>query len=61
MQHSLWLALALVLIIEGLGPLLFPRRWQHFMAELARQDAHSLRTLGGVLVTVGVVSLYFLL
>ncbi|MBW3140525.1 DUF2065 domain-containing protein [Ferrimonas balearica] len=47
-----------VMLIEGLGPLLFPRQWQAMMRELAGQDTAVLRRIGGALVTAGAVLLY---
>lgn len=58
---ELGLAICLVLIIEGMGPLLFPNRWRTYLAELAKQPSDLLRTFGGVLVTAGAVGLWFLL
>ena len=52
---------AIFLLLEGLGPLLFPKRWQRFLQQLAEQPPQQLRTIGGVMVTVGLVSLLFLL
>ena len=59
-MDTLWMALALVLILEGLGPMLFPNKWQRFMSEMASQQPGQLRTLGGVMVTIGIVAIYFL-
>jgi uncharacterized protein YjeT (DUF2065 family) len=54
-----WLVIfAGVLLVEGLGPLLFPRQWQAMMAEMARQEPTILRRIGGALVTAGAVLLY---
>ncbi|MEH6463470.1 MAG: DUF2065 domain-containing protein [Shewanella psychromarinicola] len=50
-------AFGLVLILEGLGPLLFPNKWQKYLLELSTQKQNVLRRLGGCLVTVGVVLL----
>ncbi|GGB46797.1 DUF2065 domain-containing protein [Shewanella inventionis] len=50
-------AFGLVLIIEGLGPLLFPNKWQKYLFELSTQKQNVLRRLGGSLVTAGVVLL----
>ncbi|WP_417763707.1 DUF2065 domain-containing protein [Shewanella sp.] len=56
-SHTLVLALGLVLIIEGLGPLLFPKRWQRYLAEMSRQPAATLQRVGGGLALVGAVIL----
>jgi uncharacterized protein YjeT (DUF2065 family) len=50
-------AFGLVLIIEGLGPLLFPNKWQKYLFELSTQKQNVLRRLGGSLVTAGIVLL----
>ncbi len=57
---AIWIALALVLIIEGIGPMLFPEKWKQYIHQLSAQPSEQLRTIGGVLVTIGVVSLMFL-
>ncbi|MCV2884589.1 DUF2065 domain-containing protein [Aestuariibacter sp. AA17] len=61
MLETLWVGIALVMIIEGVGPMLFPKKWQRFLLQMASQPPEQLRTIGGVLVTVGMVSLLFLL
>lgn len=62
MDYSMWfIALALVLIVEGIGPLLFPKKWQKFMLSISLQSPNELRRVGGVLVITGVISLWFLL
>ena len=57
---TILLAFALVMIIEGLGPLLFPTKWKSYLLQVSAQPAEKLRTIGGVLVTIGIVSLFFL-
>lgn len=51
------LAIALVLILEGAGPLLFPNKWRRYLSELSNQNQQVLRRMGGALVTAGVVML----
>lgn len=51
------LAIALVLILEGVGPLLFPNKWRRYLSELSNQNQQVLRRMGGTLVTAGVVIL----
>jgi uncharacterized protein YjeT (DUF2065 family) len=55
------MAIAIVLIVEGIGPMLFANKWQHFLQQISQQPVSQLRTMGGVLVTTGVVCLIFLL
>jgi uncharacterized protein YjeT (DUF2065 family) len=61
MLESILLAVCFVLIIEGLLPLLVPKKWKQFLMQMALQPAESLRRMGGVLVVIGVISAYFLL
>jgi len=55
------MALAMVLIVEGIGPMLFANKWQRFLQQISQQPINQLRTMGGVLVTIGIVSLIYLL
>lgn len=55
-----WGALALVCIIEGLGPLLFPDRWRLYLLRISQQSSNQLRQVGGVLVVIGAVTLFYL-
>ena len=57
----LWQAVAMVLIIEGVGPLLFPERWRLYLLQISQQPTNHLRQIGGVLVIVGAVSLFYLM
>ena len=54
-------ALAMILIVEGIGPMLLAHKWQRFLQQISQQPINQLRTMGGVLVTIGVVSLMYLL
>jgi uncharacterized protein YjeT (DUF2065 family) len=55
------IALAIVIVLEGIGPMLFPSTWRNYLLQVATQPVEQLRTIGGVMVTIGAVSLYFLL
>lgn len=59
-MDALWAAVALVFVLEGIGPMLFPNRWRHFMQQMSAQPSKQLQTIGGVMVTIGIVGLYFL-
>ncbi|WP_334031435.1 DUF2065 domain-containing protein [Alteromonas sp. P256] len=52
-------ALALVLIIEGIGPLLFPNKWRNYLLQISQQPSNQLRQIGGVLVIFGTLLLLF--
>ena len=56
----IWPALAMVLVVEGIGPLFFPRLWQKYLFDMSQQPTNQLRQIGGVLVMVGVVCLAYL-
>ncbi len=55
------MAIAMVLVVEGIGPMLFANKWQRFLEQICQQPAGQLRSMGGILVTIGVVSLIYLL
>ena len=56
-----WLlpAVAIVLIIEGVGPLLFPNKWRNYLLQISLQPTNHLRQKGGVLVIIGVLLLVY--
>ncbi|MBN3495650.1 DUF2065 domain-containing protein [Vibrio neptunius] len=58
MTHSLWMALGLVLIVEGLGPLIAPNGWRNMVSQLSDQPDNQLRRIGGCLVVAGAVIAY---
>lgn len=60
MTTSLVLAFGLVLIIEGLGPLLAPRGWRNMISQLSQQQDNQLRRVGGCLVVAGAVIVFML-
>jgi uncharacterized protein len=49
-----------VLIVEGIGPLLFPTRWRLYLLQISQMQTNQLRQTGGVLVVIGVVCLFYL-
>ncbi|TKB46700.1 DUF2065 domain-containing protein [Thalassotalea mangrovi] len=51
---TLLIALALMLVLEGLGPFLFPKRWQALMQKLAQEDAQAIRQIGLALILCGI-------
>ncbi|WP_051685925.1 DUF2065 domain-containing protein [Rheinheimera texasensis] len=60
MPDWIWPAFAMLLIVEGIGPLLFPNRWQAYLRKLATEPAQNLRQLGLVLVLAGSCWLWWL-
>jgi len=52
-------ALCLVLVIEGLLLFAAPGAWKRMAEQLQQIDERRLRTLGGILVVIGLVFLQF--
>lgn len=52
-------ALGLVLIIEGLGPMLFPNKWRSYLKSIAEQPTAQMQQVGGTLVIAGILLLFF--
>ena len=60
MWDSLWIALGLVLVIEGLMPALNPKAFKQTMSTIRELDEGTLRTLGLMSMSVGAIIVYFL-
>ncbi|EHY3341355.1 DUF2065 family protein [Escherichia coli] len=59
MNSTIWLALALVLVLEGLGPMLYPKA-KKMISAMTNLPDNILRRFGGGLVVAGVVVYYML-
>lgn len=57
MTETLLTAFGLVLIIEGTGPALFPNRWRNYLLRIAKEPVANLRTMGMVMLLLGLVLL----
>ena len=57
----LWAALALVLVFEGLFPLLAPRGWRRTFEQLMQLRDGQLRFFGLVSIVLGLVTLWMVL
>lgn len=44
--QQLWIALSLVLVIEGIVPFLYPKRWRRLVAQMATVDDKTMRIIG---------------
>lgn len=60
MNQTLWISISLVLLIEGLGPMLFPNTWRNIVSIIIKLPNNLLRRYGGSLVVSGLV-IYFIL
>ena len=58
MPDSLWAAFALVLVVEGLLPLLAPRLWRDSFAKLVALSDGQLRFIGLASIITGVFGLW---
>jgi uncharacterized protein YjeT (DUF2065 family) len=58
MWSDLWVALALLLVLEGVLPALSPRNYRKAMLSLVQLDDRSIRTAGLVLMVIGAVLVY---
>ena len=59
-SSTLWQALALVLVVEGLLPLLAPGRWRRTFVQLLKLNDGQLRFFGLLSVCLGVLGLWLL-
>jgi uncharacterized protein len=61
MNHTdLLAAICLVLVLEGLFPLLAPRAWKRALARLLDAPENALRVGGGIMILTGLVALQLL-
>lgn len=60
MWHDLLVALALLLVVEGVIPFLAPDTMRRMLIEVARQDSRSLRIAGLASMLGGVGLLYLI-
>lgn len=60
MWHDLWVATALILVIEGIWPFLNPGSMRQTLLLMAEQSDRSLRVLGLASMLSGVVLLYIM-
>ena len=60
MWDSLWIALGLVLVIEGLMPSLNPKAFKQTMSTIRELDESTLRALGLISMSIGATVVYLL-
>lgn len=56
--QQLWIAVSLVLVIEGIIPFLYPERWRQLVAQIALMDNKNMRIIGLVSMLCGLGLLY---
>jgi len=58
MWQQLAIGFSLMLVIEGIIPFLYPRRWKNMVETLARVDDRTMRIMGLISMVAGLVLLY---
>ncbi len=58
--HQLAVAFCLMLVIEGILPFLYPRRWREMAQLLAQIDDRTMRMIGLGSMLAGTAILYFI-
>lgn len=60
MWNELLVAVALVLVLEGIIPFLAPEKFKQALAQLGLLSSQALRMAGLVSMTIGIILLYLL-
>jgi len=60
MWHDLGVAFCLMLVLEGILPFLYPKRWREMVVLLAQVSDSQMRTMGLVSMLVGLGLLYLI-
>lgn len=60
MNPTIWMAFSLVLILEGVGPMIFPSVWRKMLGTITALPDKLLRRFGGGLVVAGCVIYYMI-
>jgi len=58
MWNDLFAAIALLLVLEGIMPFVYPSRWRHVIRLVSEQSDQALRIVGLASMLVGVALLY---
>ena len=58
MEKIIWLALGLVLVIEGFLPALNPRLYRRMVQMMGERDDRTLRLIGLIMMIVGAFLIY---
>ncbi|MCH8178592.1 MAG: DUF2065 family protein [Proteobacteria bacterium] len=60
MSDAIWMALALLLVLEGLMPALNPGGWRRMFEQLLQLSDHQIRTFGLASMVLGLLLLWWL-
>ena len=58
MPDAIWIALALLLVLEGLMPAINPAGWRRMFEQLLRLNDQQIRTAGLISMVIGLVLLW---
>lgn len=59
MSDILWIAIGLFLVLEGIAPMIIPHTWKRYLHLISVTPANQLRRVGGVMVVIGSVILFY--
>lgn len=59
-SDTLWMALALVLVIEGLFPFISPSQWRRMFSQLLELNDGQIRTFAFVSILAGLLLIWWL-
>jgi len=57
---DLWVALCLLLVIEGMMPFLYPEKWQNWLRQVVEEEPSVLRWVGFAMMISGSLLLVWL-
>ncbi len=60
MSDAIWIALALLLVIEGLMPAINPAGWRRMFEQLLRLSDQQVRTIGLISMVAGLIMLWLI-
>jgi uncharacterized protein YjeT (DUF2065 family) len=60
MSDAIWIALALLLVFEGLMPAINPAGWRRMFEQIMRLNDQQIRTAGLVSMVVGLLVLWLI-
>ena len=58
--NDLWVALCLLLVIEGMMPFLYPEKWQAWLTQVVEAEPSALRWVGLAMMISGSLLLMWL-
>lgn len=60
MSDAIWIALALLLVLEGLMPAINPGAWRRMFEQIMQLNDQQIRTVGLVSMVLGLIMLWVL-